>query len=77
MGFNKRRYFKLYHNGVGVIHSIKYKMVNNAIVLPLPNHKNNTDVQFKISKLTADELKLFPYITYTYESKIKDEDVIV
>ncbi len=64
-------------DSIGVAHSVGYKIVNNATVLQFPDNENNVAVQFKISKLTADELKLILLISYTYEGKIKDEDVII
>jgi len=59
----------------GVTHSVRYKIVNSAIVLQFPNNENNVDVQFKISELTSNRLKVILHVTYMKEV-IKDEDLI-
>ena len=63
-------------DSIGVIHSIGYKMINNALVLQFPDKKNNVAVQFKIAELTADKLKVILHVTYTMKEAIKDEDII-
>ena len=52
-------------DSVGVTHSIAYKMSNNAMVLQFPNNENNAVVQFKISELTSNRLKVILHVTYT------------
>lgn len=60
----------------GTIHSVPYQMINNAIVLQLPNNENNLAVRFKITELTSDKLKLIVHVTYTIKGKTRDEDII-
>lgn len=64
-------------DSAGVTHSIKYKMINNAIVLQFPNNENNIAFQFKISELATDKLKLILHVIYTKKEVTKDEDIIV
>src|SRR5476649_891312 len=63
-------------DSVGVIHSISYKLINNAIVLQSPNKESNVAVQYKIAELTSDTLKLILHVTYKEKEKTKEQDLI-
>lgn len=64
-------------DSVGVFHSRKYKIINNAIVPQLSNNEGNNNFRFKISELTANSMRLILNVIYTLNKVVKDEDVIV
>lgn len=64
-------------DSVGIFHSKRYKIINNAIVPQLPNNEGNNNFQFRISKLTGNLLKLILNITYNVNGVVKNEDVII
>jgi hypothetical protein len=74
-----------------VVHSISYKLINNAIVLQLPDKQNNADeaqsktgyiqfktgdIQYKIKELTSTELKLIMHVKFNYEGKMHEADFV-
>ena len=70
-------------DSIGVSHSVRYKIVDNAMVLQFPNNENNMVVQFKIADLTSDRLKVILHVTYTIKdptytlkNKNRDDDLI-
>jgi len=74
-----------------VFHAIPYKLINNAIVLQIPDKQSKADdvqsktgyvqfktgdVQYKIKELTSTELKLIIHVTFNDQGKIQDFDMI-
>ncbi|HEY4195822.1 MAG TPA: hypothetical protein VGM63_09830, partial [Mucilaginibacter sp.] len=52
------------------------KIINNTLLLKVPDNEQNLAVRFKITELTDVELKLTMHVTCTIKGKTIDEDII-
>jgi len=63
-------------DSIGAFHEIPYKLIDNAIVLQLPDKTGYVDFRYKIKELTSTKLKVIMHIKFNDEGKIQDLDLV-